>query len=61
MTRKASSSITSGRGVEHHNHDKVYRTSLLHVYPYEENVEYYRNWLKDRNEWLLEEWGLKNP
>ena len=28
---------------------------------YEENVEYYRNWLKDRNEWLLEEWGLKNP
>lgn len=40
MTRKASSSITSGRGVEHHNHDKVYRTSLLHVYPYEENVEY---------------------
>jgi hypothetical protein len=28
---------------------------------YEENVEYYRNWLKDRNEWLLEECGLKNP
>ena len=25
---------------------------------YEENVEYYRNWLKNRNEWLLEEWGL---
>ncbi len=27
---------------------------------YEENVEYYRQWLKDRNEWLLEEWGLDN-
>lgn len=26
---------------------------------YEENVEFYRNWLKNRNEWLLEEWGLK--
>ncbi len=25
---------------------------------YEENVEYYRQWLKDRHEWLLEEWGL---
>ena len=25
---------------------------------YEENVEFYRNWLKERNEWLLEEWGL---
>lgn len=28
---------------------------------YEENVEYYRNWLKNRNEWLLKEWGLKTP
>lgn len=27
---------------------------------YEENVEFYRNWLKNRNEWLLEEWGLVN-
>ncbi|MBQ8895770.1 MAG: CotH kinase family protein [Clostridia bacterium] len=25
---------------------------------YEENVEFYRNWLKERNEWLLEQWGL---
>ena len=25
---------------------------------YEENVEFYRNWLKNRNEWLLEKWGL---
>jgi hypothetical protein len=25
---------------------------------YEENVEFYRNWLKERNDWLLEEWGL---
>ena len=25
---------------------------------YEENVEFYRNWLKERNEWLLQEWGL---
>ena len=25
---------------------------------YEENVEYFRNWLKNRNEWLLKEWGL---
>ena len=27
---------------------------------YEENVEFYRNWLKERNEWLVEEWGLKS-
>ncbi|MBR2900839.1 MAG: CotH kinase family protein [Clostridia bacterium] len=27
---------------------------------YEANVEYYREWLKNRNEWLLEEWGLDN-
>lgn len=26
---------------------------------YEQNVEFYRKWLKDRNEWLLDEWGLK--
>lgn len=25
---------------------------------YEENVEFYRNWLKKRNEWLLKEWGI---
>ena len=25
---------------------------------YEENVEFYRNWLRQRNEWLLKEWGL---
>ena len=25
---------------------------------YEANVEYYRNWLKQRNEWLLKEWDL---
>ncbi|MBO5913898.1 MAG: CotH kinase family protein, partial [Clostridia bacterium] len=25
---------------------------------YEENVEFYRGWLRERNEWLLEEWGL---
>ncbi|MBR6563806.1 MAG: CotH kinase family protein [Clostridia bacterium] len=25
---------------------------------YEENVEFYRNWLLERNEWLLETWGL---
>ena len=25
---------------------------------YEANVEFYRNWLKQRNEWLLKEWGL---
>jgi hypothetical protein len=25
---------------------------------YEENVEYYREWLKNRNEWLLQNWGL---
>lgn len=27
---------------------------------YEENVEFYRNWLQERNEWLLEEWGLSD-
>jgi hypothetical protein len=26
---------------------------------YEGNVEFYRKWLKDRNEWLLKEWGLE--
>lgn len=25
---------------------------------YEANVEYYREWLKNRNEWLLQNWGL---
>ena len=25
---------------------------------YEANLEFYRNWLKERNEWLLGEWGL---
>ena len=25
---------------------------------YEKNVEYYRKWLRKRNEWLLKEWGL---
>lgn len=27
---------------------------------YEENVEFYRNWLKERNEWLLSEWGIES-
>lgn len=27
---------------------------------YEENVEFYRNWLFERNEWLLETWGLES-
>lgn len=25
---------------------------------YEKNLEYYRNWLSKRNDWLLREWGL---
>lgn len=27
---------------------------------YEANVAFYRNWLLERNEWLLENWGLKS-
>ncbi len=27
---------------------------------YQENVEYLRNWLKRRNDWLLSTWGLSN-
>lgn len=27
---------------------------------YERNVEFLRDWLKNRNEWLLKEWGLDN-
>ncbi len=42
--------------------DKVYHSSMqLERTPdatYEENVEFYRNWLLERNEWLLEQWGL---
>ncbi|MBR3811473.1 MAG: CotH kinase family protein [Agathobacter sp.] len=37
-------------------------TSFLERRPdstYEENVEFLRVWLKNRNEWLLEEWDLK--
>ncbi len=26
---------------------------------YEANVEYFRNWLKNRNDWLLKQWGLE--
>lgn len=41
---------------------KIYTDGLvLERFPfmtYEENVEYYRKWLRKRNEWLLKEWGL---
>lgn len=44
---------------------KVYRTYTFGIVlerdpdqTYEETIEHYRNWLKNRNEWLLEEWGL---
>lgn len=41
---------------------KIYKEKdFLERYPeatYEENVEYYRKWLRKRNEWLLREWGL---
>ena len=41
---------------------KIYKEKdFLERYPeatYEENVEYYRKWLRRRNEWLLREWGL---
>lgn len=40
MTRKASVTIISGKGSERHNHDKTYRSTLQHVFPYEENTEY---------------------
>ena len=41
---------------------KVHHSSMqLERHPdatYEENVAFYRNWLRERNEWLLDEWGL---
>ena len=43
---------------------KIYQKNFLERYPeatYEENVEYYRKWLRRRNEWLLREWGLETP
>ena len=41
---------------------KIYTDGMvLERFPfmtYEENVEYYRKWLRKRNEWLLKEWEL---
>ena len=41
--------------------DKVYNKKQLEITPfatYKEHIEYYRQWLKDRNAWLLAEWNL---
>lgn len=44
--------------------NRVYHSSMqLERTPdatYEENVEFYRNWLLERNEWLLDQWGLES-
>ena len=44
--------------------NRVYHSSMqLERTPdatYEENVEFYRNWLSERNEWLLDQWGLSS-
>ena len=43
--------------------DNVYNWLQLERTPeptYEENVAYYRNWMANRNEWLLTHWGLNS-
>ena len=59
-----SESISRNYGEAGWDVSKIYTDgNFLERYPestYEKNVEYYRKWLKKRNEWLLREWGLTN-
>ncbi len=59
---------TYGASFTRNNVDAGWDPSVVHHYSmqlerhpdatYEENVEFYRNWLYERNVWLLQEWGL---
>ncbi|MBR3811110.1 MAG: CotH kinase family protein [Agathobacter sp.] len=54
-------SIDRNNGEAGWDPSKIYDEDFLERYPestYEANVEYFRKWLRKRNEWLLREWEL---
>ena len=59
-----SESISRNYGEAGWDVSKIYTDgNFLERFPevtYEKNIEYYRKWLRKRNEWLLKEWGLNS-